>query len=322
MIELYVRQAIAAIEALTSPALVAGLVGMAIAFLWLALTPARDATAVQTRLDAYGVPDVDEIIDGERMSRSFASRVLWPGLRSLLGLLGRLLPGRASAETERLLLHAGRPGELTALDFWGLRLLLGALAGAAMLALSLRDQALSDALLRAGAALAVGFMLPLLWLRSRVAARKTDILRSLPNALDMLSIGVEAGLGFEACMLKVGDQWQNELTREFQRAVMEIRVGATRNEALEHLAARTDVPELNTFVAVLVQSTELGVSISDVLHQQAATMREKRRQRAETLARQAAIKMLFPLAFFIFPAMFVVILGPSVPRLLESLGGL
>jgi tight adherence protein C len=155
-----------------------------------------------------------------------------------------------------------------------------------------------------------------------VASRKKQILRALPNALDMLSIGVESGLGFEACMLKVGEQWQNELTREFQRAVLEIRVGATRNDALEHLAARTDVMELNTFIAVLVQSSQLGVSITDVLHQQAAQMREKRRQLAEIMARQATIKMLFPLAFFIFPAMFIVLLGPSIPRILGMLGGL
>ncbi len=317
-----VRQILNAIEPLTSPALVAILVTLAIGALWMALTPARGAHTVQHRLDAYGDPDVDDVIDDERMSKSFAERVLWPALKGLLSWVGRLLPGQASADTERMLLHAGRPGGLTALDFWGLRLLLAAVAAGAVLAYSWRDQDLSTALLRSLAALALGFMLPVIWLRSRVSSRKTEILRSLPNALDMLSIGVEAGLGFEACMLKVGDQWQNELTREFQRTVMEIRVGATRNDALEHMAARTDVPELNTFVAVLVQSTELGVSISEVLHQQAAQMREKRRQRAEAVAHQAAIKMLFPLAICVFPALFIVILGPTLPRILESLGSL
>jgi len=318
----YIRAAIGALEASSSPALVAGLVVLAIGALWMALTPAKGAHSVENRLNAYGQVNVDDILDSERMSRSFAERVLWPGIKRLLSRLGKLLPGQATADTERQLLHAGRPGGMTALDFIGLRLLLAVVLGGAALALSWRDQPVTSALTRGGLGALLGFLLPAVWLRSKVSSRKAEILRALPNALDMLSMGVEAGLGFEACMLRLGDQWQNELTREFQRAVMEIRVGATRNEALEHLAARTDVPELNTFVAVLIQSTELGVSIAEVLHQQAAQMREKRRQRAEALARQAAIKMLFPLAFFIFPALFVVILGPALPRILDSLGGL
>lgn len=318
----FARALIAGIESIASPGLVAVLVALAIGALILALRPSPAGRSVQERLDGYGEPEVDDLIDNERMSRGFAERVLWPALRSILRSVGRLLPGRATADTDRMLVVAGRPGGLTALDFWGLRLLLAAVAGSAMVALAWRDQAPTAALFRGALAAGLGFLLPVIWLRSRVSSRKNEILRALPNALDMLSIGVEAGLGFEASMLKVGEQWQNELTRELQRAVMEIRVGVTRNQALEHLAARTDVPELNSFVAVLVQSTELGVSISEVLHQQADQMREKRRQRAEALARQAAVKMLFPLAFCIFPALFVVILGPAVPRIMESFSGL
>ncbi len=316
------RRAILALEGIASPALVAALVALAIGALIMALRPAKGGRSVQERLDGIGEPEVGDLVDNERMSVSFAQRVLWPILRSLLSFVGRLLPGRATADTDHMLLVAGRPGGLTALDFWGLRLLLAAGLFGLMVALSWRDQATTTALFRGALAAGLGFLFPVIWLRSRVSSRKNDILRALPNALDMLSIGVEAGLGFEACMLRVGEQWQNQLTRELQRTVMEIRVGVTRNEALEHLAARTDVPELSSFVAVLVQSAQLGVSISDVLHQQAGVMREKRRQRAEALARQAAVKMLFPLAVCIFPAMFVVILGPALPRLLESFGGL
>ncbi len=318
----FARALIAGIESIASPGLVAVLVALAIGALILGLRPSPAVRSVQERLDGYGEPEVDDLIDNERMSRGFAERVLWPALRSILRSVGRLLPGRATADTDRMLVVAGRPGGLTALDFWGLRLLLAAVAGSAMVALAWRDQAPTAALFRGALAAGLGFLLPVIWLRSRVSSRKNEILRALPNALDMLSIGVEAGLGFEASMLKVGEQWQNELTRELQRTVMEIRVGVTRNQALEHLAARTDVPELNSFVAVLVQSTQLGVSISEVLHQQADQMREKRRQRAEALARQAAVKMLFPLAFCIFPALFVVILGPAVPRIMESFSGL
>jgi tight adherence protein C len=120
----------------------------------------------------------------------------------------------------------------------------------------------------------------------------------------------------------VAEQWQNALTEEFQRTVREMRLGTARDEALRSMVERTGVESLGTFVAVLVQSTRLGVSISDVLHIQAKQMRLKRRQRAEEQARQAAIKMVFPLAFLIFPAMFVVLLGPSLPVLLNFLTGL
>ncbi len=130
----------------------------------------------------------------------------------------------------------------------------------------------------------------------------------------MLTIGVEAGLAFESAMIRVGEKWDNVLTQEFRRAVAEMRVGMSREDALTRMAERCDVPELTTFVAVLVQSSQLGVSIAQVLHTQAADMRMKRRQRAEELARQAGIKMIIPLALFMLPALFVVILGPHRAR--------
>ncbi len=136
----------------------------------------------------------------------------------------------------------------------------------------------------------------------------------------MLTISVEAGLAFESAMLRVAERWDNALTRELRRTVLEMRVGTPRDQALRRLTMRADVPELRTFVAVLIQSAQLGVSIADVLHSQAALIREKRRQRIEQLAHEASIKMLFPLVFLVFPALFVFILGPSIPRILQALG--
>ena len=176
-----------------------------------------------------------------------------------------------------------------------------------------RFRALRNALLVGG----LGYFLPLLWLRRRVRRRQHEITRALPDALDMLTIGVEAGLAFESALLKVGERWNNALTREFHRAVAEMRVGTARDLALQRMADRTGVQDLGTFVAVLVQSSQLGVSIAQVLHTQAAQMRVKRRQRAEELARQAGVKMVFPLVFLIFPAMFVVVLGPGIPAMLS-----
>jgi tight adherence protein C len=132
----------------------------------------------------------------------------------------------------------------------------------------------------------------------------------------MLTIGVEAGLAFESALVRVGEQWENALTRELRRAVTEMRVGTPQDVALWRMVERAGVQDLRTFVATLIQSTQLGVSIAQVLHVEAAQMRVRRQQRAEELARQAGIKMLFPLILFVFPAMLVVILGPSVPAFL------
>jgi tight adherence protein C len=220
-----------------------------------------------------------------------------------------------------MLLQAGQPAGLTALDLLGLRLLLIlSLGGGYFLTLGRAlpfTAALRNALIAGG----IGFFAPLYWLRSRVRRRKHSITRALPDALDMLTIGVEAGLAFESALIKVGDQWDNALTREFRRAVAEMRVGTQRDVALQRVAQRAGVPDLGTFVAVLIQSSQLGVSIAQVLHTQAAQMRIRRRQRAEELARKAGIKMIFPLACLIFPAMLVVILGPSIPTFISFFSG-
>ncbi len=170
----------------------------------------------------------------------------------------------------------------------------------------------------------MGYLLMTYWLKRRVRKRQYQIQRALPDALDMLTIGVEAGLAFESALLRVGERWDNALTQEFRRAVAEMRMGTTRNVALQRMVERTGVQDLRTFVAVLIQSSTLGVSIAEVLHTQAEQMRVKRRQRAEELARQAGVKMIFPLALFIFPSMLVVILGPSIPAFIDMfriLGG-
>jgi tight adherence protein C len=181
--------------------------------------------------------------------------------------------------------------------------------------------ALSSALLYAALAAIFGYMAPGFWLRSKIKKRQHEVQRALPDALDMLTIGVEAGLAFESALMRVGEKWDNALAREFRRAVAEMRVGMSQEEALQRMADRCGTDDLNTFVAVLIQSAQLGVSISLVLHSQAAEMRTKRRLRAEELARQAGIKMTMPLVFFIFPALFVVVLGPAIPLIMNTLKG-
>ena len=300
---------------LWSPFAVAALVVLAVLFMWMAFAPARPAATLAERLDDYVErPDVSE---EEEMSRSFGSRALVPLFRRLLGLLGGLLPSRNIHKTEQLLAEAGHPGSFTALDFMGLRLLSALLLGGGGFLLYNNRTGVSTALLYALLLAVVGYFLPYIWLRRRGRQRRENIQRAMPDAIDMLTIGVEAGLGFEAAMLRVSAQWDNALTRAFRRAVAEMRVGTPRAEALQRMADRTGVPELRSFVAVLNQSTQLGVSVADVLRGQAADLRERRRQRAEEIAQQASVKMVFPLVFFVFPAMLVILLGPSIPAFID-----
>ena len=196
------------------------------------------------------------------------------------------------------------------------------LAALAFLVMLFTDLDFSRRLLLTGALGALGYFLPVLWLGRRMRARQRALLRALPDGLDMLNICVGAGLGFDAALSRVGDQWQTPLADEFNRVVAEIRLGKTRRQALLDLSRRTEVMEIENFVATIVQADQLGVSIAKVLRTQAEQMRIVRRQKAEEQARQASIKLLFPLVFLIFPAMFAVLLGPAVPLILETFTGL
>lgn len=303
---------------LWSPVTVTVLVVLSVACIWLSVAPSRQKPS---RLKEY-TSVIDEIEKTE-LDKPFVQRAVIPLFRKLLRALGSLAPSRNIEATRLLIVGAGGLGGMTPLDFLGLRLLALVVMGAAAFALFAPTGIGVWPLVRnVLIAAAIGFFLPLLWLRSRVANRKRIILKSLPDALDMLTIGVEAGLAFESALLRVGERWKNPLTEEFRRTVGEMRMGVSRASALRRMAERTGVHEVSTFVAILVQSDALGVSIADVLHSQAAQMRIWRRQRVQELAQQAAVKMVFPLVFLIFPSMFIVILGPSLPLILETLGAL
>jgi len=288
--------------------------------IWVALAPARPKRAVVERLHGY----VDRTVAPQPANResSLRQRVATPIFQRLLRFLGGFMPARDLDKVAQQLSLAGNPGNLTALDFVGLRLIVAALVVGGYYLYAGRQDDIFTLVRNCFFALAAGFMLPKFWLGQKIKQRRNAIARALPDALDMLTIGVEAGLAFESALLRVGDQWDNELAQEFRRLVAEIRIGVPRNEALRHMADRCGVEDLRTFVAVLIQSNMLGVSISQVLHTQADQMRLRRRQFAEEQAHAATVKIVLVLVFFIFPALFVVILGPTVPRIAESLSGL
>ncbi len=281
----------------------------------------RDTRAAdEARFYSVGAVPTLEDVD---LSRPFAERAIKPAIARLITLASHLAPRRNLEELQQKLEVAGRPNGWTVMDLVGLRVLSALLLGAAFfLLLGLGPSSLGSRLLLGAAFGVVGFYVPVLWLNWRMSQRKRAILRALPDGLDMLNVCVGAGLGLDAAFSRVGERWQSPLADEFNRVVAEIRLGKVRRQALRDLAARTDLPEVESFVAAIVQADQLGVSIAKVLRTQAEQMRIIRRQRAEELARQAAIKMLFPLVFLIFPALLAVLLGPAVPQILQTFGNL
>jgi tight adherence protein C len=274
-------------------------------------------------VDRLMFEQVDVTLEELELDRPFQERVIRPGIAALLNMFGRMAPQRNLETVQHNLEIAGRPFGWTVVDFLGLRLLsIPFVGGLGFVLLLLTDMPFATRLLLTLLIGGIGFFLPVVWLGRRMRARQYAILRALPDGLDMLNICVGAGLGFDQALARIGERWDNPLSEEFTRVVAEIQLGKPRRQALLDLSNRTQVTEVESFVASIVQATQLGVSIARVLESQAEQMRIIRRQRAEEAARQATIKLLFPLVFMIFPAMLAVLLGPAIPQILEAFGSL
>ncbi|MDO8689222.1 MAG: type II secretion system F family protein [Dehalococcoidia bacterium] len=167
----------------------------------------------------------------------------------------------------------------------------------------------------------LGVRMPDFWLSRKITARQEKIRKSLPDALDMITICVEAGYGLDAALAKVSEKTQGPLADELKHTLSEVNLGKPRSQALRDMARRTNVSDLQSFIATIIQAEQMGVSIGSILRVQSDSMRVKRRQRAEEAAMKAPVKMLFPLVLFILPAMFVVILGPAALRMLSFFTG-
>jgi len=298
----------------------AALVAVSVVFFLTSVRARRlDAQAVDARVRRYAPKRTLEEVE---LSEPFFERAIKPLLQRMVRIAGRLAPQRNIEDLERDLARAGRPFDLTALDFLGGRLLAALSVGLVMggvVFLFTTSPRLALFFTLAGGF--IGFYAPKVWLWTRIARRQRDMERALPDALDMLVVCLDAGLGFDLALLRIAQRWRHELARELDQVIYEIRAGKPRAEALQDLVTRTGVEDIATFVAVVLQAEELGVSVAKVLHIHARQMRILRRYRAEELAREATIKMLFPLVFLIFPATLAVILGPAVPQLLSVLGG-
>ncbi len=252
--------------------------------------------------------------------RSLVQRVLVPSLRSAGRPLLRITPAGMISSTRARLQAAGEPIGLGPSEFLGVRAglgMVGAIGGLAVFTAVTGDAA--SAPLGAVAGILLGYVLPGVVVDRMASARKSAIRRALPASLDMLALSTEAGLSFDGAIGQVAHRWNTPLSEELRRVLVEFQMGRDRKQALRELGERTGVPELIRFASAVIQADSLGVPLSRVLHDQSAEIRQRRRQRAEESARTAPVKMLFPMVALIFPALFVVILGPAIPRLLEAL---
>ena len=300
--------------------LAGGILLMAIGF---ARTPTSStADMVQERLQAYGGGadgrplSEDEIV----LQKPFSERFVRTALDRIARMLAERTPEKAKIDLQNRLNLAGRPGNLSPGDFTAVRyvacvilfalgLLLGALLGQPVWIVVF-----------AAVGGALGFYGPVLWLRQEVDKRRKEIQMALPDAMDLLTIAVEAGLGFDAAIQRVTEKFHNALSEEFGQVLSEVRLGRPRLDALDDMGRRTGVEDLHNFVQAVIQSEQMGVGVARILRLQSDEMRRKRRQRAQEKAAQASLKMMLPMVGCIFPTLWIILLGPAVLILLKAKG--
>jgi tight adherence protein C len=295
------------------------IIGMVIVL--VGLVQRRRANILDERLAA--LTEQVQTLEELELQLPFRQRVLEPALQNMLTTLGKFSLQKNFDKTKRSLDMAGNPGSLSPVMFMGMRTTIGLLGLFLGFYLgSLMELPLLNRLLFAILGGAIGYVVPGIWLGQKIKARKYNILKSMPDALDLLTISVEAGLGFDLALQRVADKWENELSKEFRRVISDTRLGTPRREAMRMMADRCDVEDLTNFVQALIQAEQLGVSIGKILKVQSEQMRVRRRQRAQEQAQKAPVKMLFPMVFLIFPSILVVLLGPAIPKIMSGLGNL
>lgn len=292
---------------------------LAFAFLQMVFSEERQVTRALRSVSAWESGQAEE---AEPLLRPFRRRVLSPVVQGAADRLRRLFPVEVEARMRRRIELAGSPGRLSPENFVALQL-------AAAIVLPLLIVTLL-ALLGAGvsvftvvlvtASAAAGYVAPGLWIDQMRKRRENRIRRALPDMMDMLTISVQAGLGFDMALVKLVRNASGPLAEEFGRMLNEVQAGGSRRDALRHLAERTDVAELGNFITAMIQADVFGVSVSGILQAQSLELRKKRRQMVEERAQKAPVKMVFPIIFCMLPATMLVVLGPAVIAIGRTFG--
>jgi tight adherence protein C len=287
---------------------------------WLFMRPQSASTERLKRLAnvSGSGASVSVSLDEEHAGERFAERIATP--------LNRLVPASA-AEVQKLqkkLMQAGFRSNHAPIIYRTIQLVtMAALPALIAMTCAILARPLSSALFWILAAFVVGFFAPRYVLGRLIRSRQLRVRWGLADALDLMVISIEAGLGLNAAMMKVSSELKHvhhDISEEFELANLEIRVGRERDEALRNLAERTGVDDLRSLVAMLIQTDRFGTSIAKAIRVFSDSLRTKRRQRAEQAAQKAAVKLLFPLACFLFPTLFIAILGPALLQLMDTLG--
>jgi tight adherence protein C len=304
------------------PLIVAAVAAGAILLIFLGLTASSPVDPVQARLTQLGTMQAKNLEELE-LQQPFLERTLRPLAAGLSKRASGLASSSFQEKAEKRLALAGNPGNLRVADWLGVKAV-SAVIGAILfvflfVVVGFMKLPIPLNFGMAIVGLLLGWTVPEFWLGGRVRKRQHAILLQIPDALDLLTISVRAGLGFDAALGKVVEKLQGPLTEEFRRALAEVRVGKARREALRDIVPRTEVGPLTNFIGAIIQAEQLGVSISKVLQVQSEQLRIERRQRAEEQAAKAPIKMLFPLVGCIFPSLFIVILGPAIILIILNL---
>ncbi len=289
-------------------------IGLAVVLIVIGLSARDPKESLQARLAEYSAREQAVSLEEIELSLPFSERIIAPIVRGLAEFVRRFTPERTLETTRHKLDLAGNPQGWSPAEFFGVRALATVvLAGLIFILLTITSpEDIGIRILMTVIFAALGFFLPALWLGSKIRSRQNNIVKSLPDALDLLTVCVDAGLGFDQAMKKVAEKWDNELSRAFARTLQEIQLGKLRREAMRDMANRMEVTDVSSFVAAIIQAETLGVSIAKILRIQSDQMRMRRRQRAEEKAHQASIKMIIPMVFLIFPSIWVVLLGPAI----------
>lgn len=297
------------------------IVVLAVALVIVGMRDRQDETPFDERLAEYISRGEEVSLEEIELSQPITERVIVPVVQKIGELTEKFTPQKAIEETEKKLELAGNPPGIDPTIFWAARFIAAIGIGGILLfvfSMGSINWTWGRKLLLTGVFSVIGFFMPQLLLQSKINGRQDMIRKSMPDALDLLTICVQAGLGFDAAMSRVAEKWEDALADEFSRCLREIQLGNVRRVALRNMADRIGITEMTSFVAAIIQSEQLGVSMAKVLRIQSDQMRTRRRQLAEEKAQQAPVKMLFPMALLIFPSIMIILLGPAGLQLKDS----
>ena len=281
----------------------------------------RYATVLQTQVGA--TPDSIANFRQEQLKTNALERLIFPFAGKVVSSITRLTPLDLYGRTNRLIELAGNPPSLTAERIVAFKII-GAIAGLVvgiLVAPVLPFKGLVPTVVIPVFFAFTGYTFPSAGLASKASKRQKEIRKALPDTMDLLTISVEAGLGFDAALAQVVKNVPGPLSEEIARMLQEMQIGVSRTEALRHVNDRTEVPELDGFVLSMIQADKYGVGVAKVLRAQSTELRQKRRQRAEEVAQKVPLKLLFPMIFMVLPALFIVILGPGAIKVYENFFG-